>query len=311
MIATTSRPVVGQVVDRVRAGDEVDACGDHRRGVDERGDRGRALHRVREPGLQRELAGLAAGAEQQHQRDRQQHAAGQLADPLEHLGVLQRAEVRPQQEDRDRQADVADPVHEERLLRRRRRGRAVLIPADQQVRGEADALPAEVEHHEVVAQDEQQHRGDEQVELTEEPPPARVVAHVADGVQVDQRADTGDEQHERQRQRVEAQPEVDVQAADGEPAEQRQLAGALVGGQREGVEEDQQADDERPGDGGDPEPVTPAVRAPPGEQQHDGAQSGQREQQPGQPGGAGGREDLGQLGHVGSPPSGERCTKLS
>ena len=58
------------VEDGCRAGDQVDAGGDHRRGVDEGRDRGRALHGVGQPGLQRELAGLAARAEQQHQADR-------------------------------------------------------------------------------------------------------------------------------------------------------------------------------------------------------------------------------------------------
>ncbi len=71
---------LGQVEDRVRAGDQVDAGGDHRCRVDERRDRGRALHRVREPGLQRELAGLAARAEQQQQRDRDERRRVELAD---------------------------------------------------------------------------------------------------------------------------------------------------------------------------------------------------------------------------------------
>ena len=39
----------------------------------------------------------------------------------------------------------------------------------------------------VVGQDQQQHRGDEQVEEGEEAAPPLVVRHVADGVDVDQR----------------------------------------------------------------------------------------------------------------------------
>ena len=85
---------------------------------------------------------------------------------------------------------------------------------DQQVRRETDALPAEVEHHVVVAEHQQQHRRDEEVEVAEEPPAARVVRHVADRVQVDQGADAGDQQDEDRRQRVEQQPEVDLQLAD-------------------------------------------------------------------------------------------------
>jgi hypothetical protein len=74
------RRVRRALVDRAAADDEVDAGGDHRRGVDERGHRRRAGHRVAEPGLQRELRGLAAGAEQQQQADRR--SAGLDALPV-------------------------------------------------------------------------------------------------------------------------------------------------------------------------------------------------------------------------------------
>ena len=71
--------------DRVGPGDEVDAGVDHRRGVDQGRDRGRALHRVRQPDVERELGALAHGAGEDEQgdepdRDRQRGASrGQLA----------------------------------------------------------------------------------------------------------------------------------------------------------------------------------------------------------------------------------------
>ena len=55
---------------RVHARDQVHAGGDHRRGVDQRADRRRALHRVGQPRVQRDLRGLGERA------DEQQHAAG-------------------------------------------------------------------------------------------------------------------------------------------------------------------------------------------------------------------------------------------
>ena len=51
--------------ERVHARDQVDAGGHHRRGVDQGGDRRRALHGVREPGVQRDLGGLRERADQQ------------------------------------------------------------------------------------------------------------------------------------------------------------------------------------------------------------------------------------------------------
>ena len=52
----------------VEAGAEVHAGDDHRRGVDERGDRRRAGHGVGQPGVQRELAALADDPDEQADR---------------------------------------------------------------------------------------------------------------------------------------------------------------------------------------------------------------------------------------------------
>ena len=62
--------------DRVAAGAHVDAGGDHRRRVDQGGDRGRAFHRVRQPDVQRELGALAAGADEEQDADQGHRAAG-------------------------------------------------------------------------------------------------------------------------------------------------------------------------------------------------------------------------------------------
>ena len=262
------------VEDRVRPGDQVDAGGDHRRGVDERRHRGRALHRVREPGLQRELAGLAGRAEQQQERHGQDHAAAELVDAVEDVGVVDRAEVGEHHEDGDRETGVTDAVHEERLLAGGRRARAQVPEGDQQVGREADALPAEVQHHVVVAEDQQQHRRDEQVEVAEELPAARVVVHVTHRVEVDQGADTRDQQDEHRRQRVEQQTQVDLEVPDADVVAQLQLdaAAVLEPAEREEVGQPQH---EGRGDAEHAEPVSPAVGAL-AEQQQD-CRAGQRD----------------------------------
>ena len=90
-------------------------------------------------------------------------------------------------------AHVTNPVDHKRLLGSGRGHRLVLPEADQQVRRKANALPANEEHQVVVSQDEQQHRGDEKVEESKEAAPAVVVGHVADGIDMDQAADAGDQ----------------------------------------------------------------------------------------------------------------------
>ena len=67
------------------------------------------------------------------------------AHRVEHAGERDRAELREHQHDRQRQPGVADPVGDEGLLGRDRGGRLVLPEPDQQVRGQADALPARVQ----------------------------------------------------------------------------------------------------------------------------------------------------------------------
>ncbi len=57
----------GAFEQRVHARDQVDAGGDHRRGVDQRADRRRALHRVGQPRVKRDLRRLGEGADQQQQ----------------------------------------------------------------------------------------------------------------------------------------------------------------------------------------------------------------------------------------------------
>ena len=74
MIATASRAYERDVVDGVHAADEVDARGDHGRRVDEGADRGRALHGVGQPGVQRDLGRLGDRADEQQER-------GQLERP--------------------------------------------------------------------------------------------------------------------------------------------------------------------------------------------------------------------------------------
>ena len=53
--------------------------------------------------------------------------------------------------------------------------RLVVPEADQQVRRETDAFPADVQQQVAVGEDEEQHRRDEQVEVAEEAAPAGVV----------------------------------------------------------------------------------------------------------------------------------------
>ena len=65
----------------------------------------------------------------------------------------------------------------------------------------------------VLAEHEHQHREHEEVQVEEELRELRVAVHVADRVQVDERADAGDEQRHRDRQRVDQEAHLHVEPA--------------------------------------------------------------------------------------------------
>ena len=210
------------------------------------------------------------------------------------------------QPDGERQADVADAVDDERLLGGRG-GRVLVLPeADQQVRREADALPAQEQAEVVGRHDQHEHGGHEQVEVAEEPAPPVVVGHVADGVDVDQRPDAGDQQHEQRGERVVDQVEVDREVAGLEPGEQALGDLAVLLRATEHRDEHGQADQER-ADGQDAaEQVSPPVHdlgddGPADEQDHRAEQrQGDHHPQQREDAVGGGRVDHRDLMHEGS-----------
>ena len=124
---------------------------------------------------------------------------------------VQRAERVERQDHAQDEAGVADAVDDERLLARV--GRALLLEpeADQQVRAEPDAFPAHEHQREVAAQHQQQHEEREEVQVGEVADAVLVVGHVAERVDVDQRAHARHHQHQQRRERVEQQRERDLQ----------------------------------------------------------------------------------------------------
>ena len=91
------------------------------------------------------------------------------------------------------------------------------VEADEQVRGEADALPADEHQQEARGQHQHQHEEHEEVQVGEEAPVALFVRHVADRVDVDQEADAGDDAQHDQREVVDGEGEVDLEAGDRDP----------------------------------------------------------------------------------------------
>src|SRR6185436_2980221 len=93
----------------------------------------------------------------------------------------------------------------------------VEVIADQQVRAETDAFPADKHQHEVVAEHERQHREHEQVEKREEAIEAFLTVHVTDGKDVNQKTNKGDEERIRSAQTIHREREVSVESSNRQP----------------------------------------------------------------------------------------------
>ena len=79
--------------------------------------------------------------------------------------LVYRADREEQQHDAETEPEVAEAVDDEGLLARVRGGFLFVLIADQEVRAEADRLPAEVELQEVVRHDEHEHREGKEAQI--------------------------------------------------------------------------------------------------------------------------------------------------
>src|SRR5581483_11386001 len=241
----------GRDEERRAARDEVDAGGDHRRGVDERRHRRGSLHRVRQPRVQRELRGLARRADEEGDADEQQVRLRGDADLLEDLGVGEGPEDEEDRDHPDRVAPVADAVHPERLVRGLLRRGLVEPEPDQEIRAQADTLPPHEREEVVVGHDQDEHREHEERQPREEAVEAVVVLHVAVRVDEDQRADDGDDQEHRARQRIDERRDVHVEVAHADPLVERHGRALLAA---EDFEEHADGEDGGGGDRGGRDP---------------------------------------------------------
>src|ERR1700690_2850194 len=114
------------------------------------------------------------------------------------------------------------------------------IEANQQIRGEADALPAYKHEQKILRQHQRQHEEHEEIEIGKERPVALLVRHITDRVDVDEEADAGDDQQHDQRELIKRVCKIRVKGRGGDP--RRVSLNVGKGGRREtGVDtQDQQ-----------------------------------------------------------------------
>ena len=94
------------------------------------------------------------------------------------------------------------------------------VETDQQVAAQAHAFPADEEKHEIGGENQNQHEEHEQIQVGEEAVVAAFMRHVARGVDVDQEADAGDDQHHHDGELVQLQIESRAEISGNDPIEE-------------------------------------------------------------------------------------------
>ena len=208
----------------VGTGDQVDTRGYHRCGVDQRGDRRRARHRVSKPCLQRQLRRFTDRTAQQHQRRPHQHVIAVSKVrwcQFHHFAEVQGAQFVVKNEQCESEEHVTHTGHDERFHCRCAILRIGVIEPDQQIGAQAHAFPAEVHQQQVIGENQNYHAGDEQVGVGEEARVALFTAHIPGGVHVNKETHTRDHREHGQRQAVQHQVKTDVKVAYRHPRPQR------------------------------------------------------------------------------------------
>ena len=112
-----------------------------------------------------------------------------------------------------------------------------MVPvADQQIGGQADPLPADKEKQQITCQHQQQHGKDEEIEAGKEAGVILLMFHVADRVDMDEKADAGDDQGHPERKMVESEAEVGIDPLNRNPFKESDRCG-IVDDQKRGEAE--------------------------------------------------------------------------
>ena len=259
----------------LHAEEHVNARRDHGGGVDQGGDGGGAFHRVGQPDVEGKLGGFPDRAAEHAEQRRTEDSGGDRRGDF-HFREGQRAGDSPHHEHADHETEVADAVREEGFLRGVGGGVLFIPMPDEQIGAEADQLPEDECHDEIVGEDDAGHREHEECEAGEIARLCGIVLHVGQREQMHQQADAGDDDHHAGGELVQGDADIDVEIADGRPREGKAVR----------FPEQQDRDDKGRGGGGGGDPM----RDPELAQEklvRDGGQEREDEEEPGHDGARG------------------------
>src|SRR5580692_10558585 len=125
-----------------------------------------------------------------------------------------------QQEDANQKSKISYAVNDEGFLPGRRSGILGEPEPNQQIRRQTHTLPPDEHHQVVIGQHQRQHEKHEQVQIGEETVIAGILRHVANGVDVNEETNSGDDQQHDQRELIQIKREIDAEGTGSNPVRQ-------------------------------------------------------------------------------------------
>ena len=147
---------------RVEAGQQVDACIDHRGGMDEGGHGRGRFHGIRQPGMQRHLRGFGGGCHQETKGHQAQDARRQGVRLGQEVADLVIAQIGVDQQRTCQQTDPAQLGHDQSLDAAGHRFRVVVMERDQRIRTKGGDLPEDEGEQQVARETQAGHGADEE-----------------------------------------------------------------------------------------------------------------------------------------------------
>ena len=207
--------------EEVHPGDHVNASRYHGGGVDESADGSGAFHGIGKPDVEGDLGRLSCCTHEEEEGDQGGQTLGDCPSMNSFIDDSELAAPDVDEDEKNSQdkGGIADTVDDEGFFAGVS-GRVPLEPEpDEKIGAEPDSFPSDKHENEVGGHDQDEHGECKEVQVSEIARVSLVVPHVADRINMDEEADSGDDKGHDRRQGVELEGEVGAEPADLNPGE--------------------------------------------------------------------------------------------
>src|SRR5437868_9066438 len=162
--------------------------------MDKSGNRSWSFHGIGQPNVQRKLRGFADGPakNQENCNGQKSRVAGDTPQLRNDVVEKDGTSRTPDHENAEHETKIANSISDEGLFSGIGGGIALEPVADEQIGAQADQLPEDEQHHEIVREHDAQHREHEERKGSEITRFAGIVPHVTERINMNKTADAGD-----------------------------------------------------------------------------------------------------------------------